>query len=136
MQKTLSHPHVFNNDMILKKADILEVEARLLEAIKKSDIKVLDQLLHDDLLFIAPNGHVITKEKDLDSHRSGEMRVDELISDIEEIKIIHEIAIAVVVYKTRGTMLGNPINGTFRYIRFWKQSGDALMVIGGSCSQV
>ncbi len=46
---------------------ILQLEQRLLEAIKTSDVEVLDQLLHDDLLFIAPNSQTITKEMDLAS---------------------------------------------------------------------
>jgi hypothetical protein len=94
---------------------------------------LLDKLLHEDLLFIAPNGLVITKAMDLASHSAGEMEVEELIANYEDIRIIGDNAIVVVVYDTKGRMLGNAIQGQFRYIRVWKMFDDGLKVVGGSC---
>src|SRR5688500_9636767 len=110
----------------MKKEDVLEIEDRLLQAIKTSDVSVLDKLLHDELRFIAPNGQTVTKEMDLASHRAGQMTVDELIAKFEDVKLIGDNAIVVVVYETKGTMLGNPIEGKFRYIRIWKSFADGL----------
>jgi ketosteroid isomerase-like protein len=120
----------------MKKEDIIEIENKLIHGIKTSDIKLLDKILHDDLLFLAPNGQIVTKEMDLASHRAGEMQVEELIANFEEIKIIGDNAIVVVVYDTKGKMLGNPIQGQFRYIRVWKMFTDGLKVIGGSCFKI
>ena len=116
--------------------EIIDLENKLLEAIKISDIAFLDKILHDDLLFVVPNGSVITKEMDLASHRAGEMVVEEIIPTIEQINIIEDTAVVTVVYDSKGSMLGNPIQGKFRYIRFWKQFPDGLKVIGGSCTQL
>ena len=33
-------------------------------------------LIHDELLFTIPNSQVITKEMDLESHRTGIIKVD------------------------------------------------------------
>lgn len=120
----------------MRKEEIIEIENRLLDAIKTSDLAVLDTILHDDLLFIAPNGQTITKEMDLASHRAGEMEVEQLIANFENINIIGDLAIVVVVYNTKGKMLGNPIQGQFRYIRIWKRFADGLKVMGGSCFKV
>jgi ketosteroid isomerase-like protein len=120
----------------MKKEDIIEIENQLIEAVKNSDIKFLDKILHDDLLFIAPNGQTVTKEMDLASHRVGEMEVEQLIPTFEDVKIIGDNAIVIVVYKTKGKMLGNSIQGEFRYIRIWKMFPDGLKVIGGSCFSV
>jgi len=117
----------------MKKEDIIEIENILLEGIKTSDVAILDKILHDDLLFIAPNGQIVTKEMDLASHRAGHMDVEQLTSNFEDIKIIGSNAVVVIVYDTKGTMLGNPIQGKFRYIRVWKMFNDGLKVIGGSC---
>ena len=122
--------------MNITKNEIIELENKLVDGIKKSDIVFLDKVLHDDLLFLAPNGQIITKTIDLASHQSGEMLVEELILTIENVNVINDTAIAVVVYKTKGTMLGNPIQGKFRYIRIWKKFPDGLKVIGGSCFQL
>ena len=119
--------------MNITKTVIAELENKLVEGIKKSDIVFLDKVLHDDLLFLAPNGQLITKAIDLASHKAGEMTVEQLIPTIEEINIIGDTAVVVVVYDTKGTMLGTPIQGQFRYIRIWKQFPGGLKVIGGSC---
>ncbi|RDC66234.1 nuclear transport factor 2 family protein [Adhaeribacter pallidiroseus] len=116
--------------------EIIEIENKLLQGIQTSDLALLDKLLHNDLLFIAPNGQVVTKEMDLASHQAGEMEVEQLTAEFEDIKIIGDNAIVVVVYDTKGKMLGNPILGQFRYIRVWKKFSDGLKVIGGSCFKV
>jgi ketosteroid isomerase-like protein len=119
--------------MKISREDVFHMETVLVKAIKSSDVELLDSILHDDLLFIAPNGQVITKQMDLDSHRAGEMSVEQLLPTVEEVKIVDDTAVAVVVYSTKGAMLGNPIQGQFRYIRVWKQFSDGLKVIAGSC---
>ncbi|WP_210465115.1 nuclear transport factor 2 family protein [Rufibacter roseolus] len=119
--------------MMISKTEILGMEERLIEGIKGSDIKFLEKSLHKDLLFLAPNGQIITKEMDLASHRAGEMEVEQLIPTFEQVRIIGDTALVVVVYDTKGTMLGNPIQGKFRYFRVWKQFPDGLKVMGGSC---
>jgi len=120
--------------MPITRSEITDLENQLLEAIRKSDMSFLELRLHDDLLFILPDGNVITKEMDLASHRSGEMIVEEITSTIEQINIIDDTAVVTVVYDTKGSMSGTPIQGKFRYIRFWKQFPDGLKIIGGSCT--
>ncbi len=120
----------------MTKTELIDLENTLLEAIKKSDTSVLEKILHDDLLFVVPGGNVITKALDLASHRAGEMVVEEIIPTIEQINIIEDTAVVTVVYDSKGSMLGNPIRGKFRYIRFWKRFPDGFKVIGGSCVQV
>jgi ketosteroid isomerase-like protein len=115
---------------------ILKLEDELVKAIQSSDIATLDKLLHPDLLFISPGGQTITKEMDLASHRSGTMIVEELSPTIEQINIIESTAVVIVVYDTKGKMLGNPIQGRFRYIRIWSSIDGNLKVIGGSCIQL
>ncbi|HLP56711.1 MAG TPA: nuclear transport factor 2 family protein [Fluviicola sp.] len=115
---------------------ILQLEQRLLEAIKTSNVEVLDQLLHDDLLFIAPNSQTITKEMDLASHRKGEMVVEAIESEVEHLQLVGNTAIVVIVYHTKGKMLGKDIEGSFKYIRFWQREDDYWKVIGGSCMQL
>ena len=93
-------------------------------------------LLHDDLLFIIPNGETITKEMDLASHRAGEMIIDELEIEYEKINIIKDCAVVTLSIETKGKMLGEHFEGRFRYIRIWKQVENTLKVIGGSCTKL
>lgn len=115
---------------------IAALEDELIRAIRASDTVALDKLLHDDLLFVAPNGLTVTKQMDLESHRSGQMIVEKLNSAIEQIKVIDDTAIVTVVYDTKGTMLGNLIEGRFKYIRVWKLFKAEWKIIGGSSMMV
>lgn len=68
---------------------IIDCENRLLEAIKLGNIKVLDELLHDDLVFNIPTGKTITKEMDIENYRRKWISIltisrDNLISYIRE----------------------------------------------------
>jgi ketosteroid isomerase-like protein len=122
--------------MQLTKEKITKLEYQLIEAIKTSDIKFIENILHDDLLFLAPNGQVVTKEMDLNAHKSKQMSVEQLIPKFEDFKIIGNTAISIVVYDTKGMMLGKPISGQFRYIRTWKSFKDGIKVVSGACLQV
>lgn len=99
---------------------------------KTSDIKILDQLLHDDLLFVLPSGEVITKEMDLAMHKSGNLVFEEITSSIDSIKQIGENAVVTLSLKIAGKMLEQYFEGNFRYLRVWKMFNDQLKVIAGS----
>lgn len=120
------------NLILVNEQKILEVEKQLLEAMKKSDIKTLDQLLHDDLLFVLPSGEVITKEMDLETHKSGNLVFEEITSSIDSIKQIGENAVVTLSLKIAGKMLEQNFEGNFRYLRVWKMFDNQLKVIAGS----
>ncbi|MNV84515.1 hypothetical protein D3C71_1783930 [compost metagenome] len=103
---------------------------------KSSNVDQLDQLLHDDLVFITPDGQTLTKSMDLEAHRSGSMVIDKFVPSIESIKLFGDTAAVALLVNASGEMLGQPISGTFRYLRVWKQFDDSLKVIGGCCAIV
>lgn len=117
-------------------SQILHAEQRLLEAQKNSDVEHLDFLLHDDLLFIAPNNEITTKMADLEMHRSGNLKV--LASHAEQpmIKTSGDTATVVVDVHLRVEFYGQPYEGLYRYLRIWKAYGNDWKVIAGSCSQL
>ncbi|AOM79377.1 nuclear transport factor 2 family protein [Pedobacter steynii] len=119
-------------DNKLTENNILEQENKLYNAIKDGNITALDQLLHDDLLFILPSGETITKENDLDTYRDGALKVDELLPEIENLNIIDDLAVITLTMKLKGKFNDVPFEGNYRYIRFWKKFGDGIKVVGGS----
>ena len=120
----------------MNREEILLLEHRLIEGIKTSDIVLLDKLLYDDLLFMVPDGSIITKAMDLESHRKGQMVIKLLVPDFESVNLIGDTAVVSVVYNTEGSLMGTPIKGKFRYIRIWKKFSDGIKVISGSCFQL
>ncbi len=125
-----------SGNSFINKEQIVKAENNLIDAMKINDVDALDDLLHDDLLFITPDGQTITKKMDIDSHKSRTMIIEKINPTIEKINLIEDAAIVTIVIDTKGTMLGQPIEGKFRYIRFWKLFENKLKVIGGSCTQI
>lgn len=112
---------------------IVNAEIELLTAIKKADILFLEKNLHEDLLFNLPDGNTITKEFDLESYRSGRMKIETLEASDQIINIIENTAVVAVTVALKGKFDGNTIEGAYRYLRVWKQCDDNLKVIAGSC---
>ena len=121
------------NQAILNEQKIIEVEKQLVEAMRKSDVETLNKVLHDDLLFVLPTGEVITKQMDLETHKSGNLILEEIVSSIDSIKLIEENAVVTLSSKIKGKMLHQHFEGNFRYIRVWKIFDNQLKVIAGSC---
>jgi ketosteroid isomerase-like protein len=115
---------------------VWETEQKLLEAMKKSDIEMLDRLLHDDLLFVLPSGDVITKQMDLETHKSGNLTLQEITSSIDSISQINDTVVVTLSSKIMGKMLEQEFEGNFRYIRVWKMFDGQLKVIAGSGVQL
>lgn len=124
------------NSIVITEQKIVEIEKQLSEAIKKSDVEILDELLHADLLFVLPSGELVTKQMDLEIHKSGNLLVEEISSSIDSIKLIKDNVVVILSSKIRGQMSEQNFEGQFRYIRVWKMFGNQLKVIAGSCMAI
>ena len=120
----------------MTKDEILDLENRLYIAIKASNIQSLDELLHEDLLFVSPNGEVITKEIDLNTYRDGALKIHELLPKIENLNIIDSVAVITLTMELKGDYNTAPFEAKYRYIRFWKEFPEGIKVIGGSGVQL
>jgi len=120
----------------MTKEEILNLEDRLYKAIKESDIQVLDELLHEDLLFIAPSGDVVTKEIDLKTYRNGDLKINELTPEVENLNIIDDLAVITLTLALKGNYKTQPFEAKYRYIRFWKEFSEGVKVVGGSGTQI
>lgn len=120
----------------IKRQDVIEAENKLFSAQLVSNVEILDQLLHDELIAVAPTGEVITKEMDLNSHKAKTMIIEDASTEIDEIKIMGDTALSIVTMTAKGKMMGTPLEGKFRYFRVWKSFDDTLKVIGASFMQL
>lgn len=117
---------------VLTEQRVLEYEHMLYRAMKESDVETLDRLLHCNLLFIIPDGTVITKAQDLKNYKDKVMQIEELIPEVESLNIIEDTAVTTITMQLKGKFMGNAFEAKFRYIRFWKNIENELKVIGGS----
>ena len=124
-----------NSNEITEKA-IIAVELALLIAMKNGNIQKLDELIHEDLLFIIPNGQIITKAIDLESYRSGNMNISEISSSNITINLIDDNAIVSVIINMSGKFMDQTFEGKFRFLRVWKFVNNQWKIIGGSSTQL
>lgn len=121
---------------IITKEEVIEAESILFSAQLVSNVDILDQLLYDNLVAVAPTGQIITKEMDLNAHRAKTMIIEDASTVIDEIRITGDTALSVVTMKAKGKMMGTPLEGQFRYFRVWKRFDGTLKVIGASFMQL
>lgn len=111
---------------------VLDCENRLLEAVRQGDIKVLDDLLHESLVFNIPTGQTITKEIDLENYRSGLMTVYYISATDQHINTIDNIATVAVTIHLKAKYAAHVIDAKFRYLRVWMLCETSWKIIAGS----
>ena len=118
------------------KEQILQNEKKLLEAFKNKDLKILEELLHDDVLLLLPNGITATKTMILDNYRAGDTVMTSIDPDDYIINFIGDNAIVSVHQELKGKYFDHVIAAKFRYMRVWKLFGGEWRVIAGSGIQL
>ncbi len=114
------------------KAQVTASESDLVEAMKTSNVELLDTLLHDDLLFNGPNGETATKAMDLKNYRSGNINLHTVESSDLMQSSIGDVVVVAVTVEIKGNYLGQDVDGRFRYLRVWKLIASRWKVIAGS----
>jgi ketosteroid isomerase-like protein len=115
-----------------RKTQVIASEKSLLEAMRTNDVKLLDKLLHDDLLFNGPNGETATKSVDLANYRSGNINLHAVESSDQLLSVIGDDVVVAVTVQIEGNYMGQELDGKFRYLRVWKRFDESWKVIAGS----
>ena len=119
-------------EQVITEDEILEQEGKLYKAMRERNVTALDELLHDDLLFIVPSGEVITKEMDLKTYRDEALVIEELQPKVENLNIIADMAVVTITMQLKGRFNAVPFDTNCRYIRFWRKFQDGIKAVGGS----
>ena len=121
---------------LINKEQIIENEKILLDAFQNCDLKILDDLIHDNAHFVYPNGLLVTKSIVMDNYRSGNSAFNSVTASEQEINFIDDTAIVVVILDLNGKYKEQLINQKFQYIRVWKLFNDKWKVIAVSGVQI
>jgi ketosteroid isomerase-like protein len=113
---------------------VLVAERALQAAQLAGDVDELDRLLHPELLAVGPDGAMIDKAGDLESHRAGIFKIVELSEEEVRVKVFGDTALTFVVLRVRGTIDEEVVSGRMRYTRTWIRDGDAWRVIAAHIS--
>jgi Protein of unknown function (DUF3225). len=113
---------------------IAEQEQALRQAMLDGNVKVLDSIIADDLIFTDHNGQVMGKMADIESHRSGKLKVDQLEPSEQVINIYGSTAIVSVLMAIKGRYMDQPFQGKIRYTRTWVNIDNAWTIVAGHSS--
>ncbi|HWY37564.1 MAG TPA: nuclear transport factor 2 family protein [Bacteroidia bacterium] len=106
--------------MAENKTQIIELEKKLLDAFGNKDLKTIDDLVHDNALFIYPNGLTVTKAMVIENYRSGNSAFSTIVSSDQVINLIDDAAVVSMNLELKGKYHEQLISSEFRYIRVWK----------------
>lgn len=120
----------------INKEQVLNAESQLVTALANSDLELLEKLLHDDLIFVGPDGQTITKAMDMKFYRSGIMNIETITPQIENLNLLGNNAVVTILVQLKGRMSGESFEGKFRYLRVWESDNGKLKVIAGSCVRI
>ncbi len=109
--------------------DVIASERALQAAMRVSDVAALDRLLHDELIAVAPDGSLVDKASDLESHRSGVFEIRSLEEADLRVVVAGDTAVTLVVLDIQGSIAGEDASGLMRYTRTWTRSGGEWQVL-------
>ncbi len=105
-------------------AEIQDLEQQLKVAMLNSDISALDKLLSSELIFTNHLGQIMTKQDDLNAHKSGRAKIDKIELFEQHIKILNGVAVVTVQARILGSFNGESSESEFRFTRVWCKSSD------------
>jgi ketosteroid isomerase-like protein len=115
---------------------IEQLEAELAQAMLNNDLKTLDRLLSDDLIFTGPDGNTIDKAQDLALHRSGDTLLTTYEMERLLIRIYGSIAITDVKVRLAGSFKSESFEGLYQYLRIYLNQHDRWQIIGGQVTAI
>jgi hypothetical protein len=123
--------------MIVTQAQIIELEERLRQAMLHSDVVELDALIAPELLFTNHLGQIISKQEDLDAHRSGKFKFTEITPSDRQIQLNDGFAVVSVLMYILGSYEGTPVEQDIRFTRVWAIStSGSIQIIAGHTSAI
>lgn len=119
------------------RTQIAALEIRLIEAMKTSNVAVLEALLADNLIFTNHNGHLITKQDDLETHRSGNLEIYSIDTSAQIIEVLDDNTAIVSVVKDLSSDYDGHISvGIFRFTRVWHKKDGQWQIVAAHSSQL
>ena len=112
-------------------------EEQLRHAMLASDVELLDAHISSRLVFTTHFGAVVSKQDDLEVHRSGALKFHAIELSEQTILTLADVAYVCVRARVSGTFSGSPFQDDIRFSRVWQRSvNNAWHVVAGQATVV
>lgn len=119
----------------MNQARVIEYEEMLRSAMLSNNVELLEELLSDELIFVNHLGQWLSKEQDINAHRSKSLDIAGIEVLEQEVKLFQELAVTVTKVALNGALAtGESIGGEYSYTRVWKDVEGKLKVVSCHCS--
>ena len=119
-------------DLHKTKAQIIECERKLLTALVSCDTATIDELLHNDVVFVIPNGKVINKARVLHNHRAGNTTMFSVSITEQVVHMAGACAVVSMILLLDGEYFDQVVHKKFRHLRVWELFDEQWKVISVS----
>ena len=126
----------FKGGFNMEESLIIDYEERLREAMLIGDVNSLDNLINDNLIFVNHFGQILTKEADIEAHRSGVLNFTDIKILDQKVILLENSAVTVTRAALKGIFGIETIEDEMYYSRVWQMNGDKLTIVSGHCSLV
>lgn len=120
----------------MNKAEIIDCEERLREAMLTSNVENLNLLIADDLLFISHFGEIVSKDQDIEVHRSGNLKFTEIEILDQRIRPMEKSAVTLTRVRISSIFGTESVTGEFWFTRVWEYRKNNWQVVSGHCSAI
>jgi hypothetical protein len=122
-------------ESIERQIEAAEEELRL--AMLASDVESLDALISPSLIFTTHFGSIISKQDDLEIHRSGALKFQAIEPSERKVLILNGLAYVSVRVRLSGAFSGSSFQDDVRFSRVWQLSqNNAWQVVAGQATVV
>ena len=107
-------------------------------ALTKGDTAALEKMWADNYKFIGPDGSVATKAQRIDAIKSGQSKLESLAYDEMSVISNPEGTGAILVGRAtvKGTNMGRPVDGQFRFTQVWRKMPDGWRSVHGQVTPI
>ena len=99
---------------------IEERERTLLKAFTACDTAVIGDLLHADVVYVIPNGHMLTKSKVLHNYDNGGTAINSMNAEHRHVNVFGDTAVVSMILHLKGKYYDQVVDRRFLYTRVWK----------------
>ena len=116
-------------DRAALEADLRDAEQQLQSAVRSGDVEALDRLLDDRVVYTGPDGRSLTKEEDLEAHRSRSLVVEAFDQEDLQLTVVGTTGVTRVLATLRGSAVGQPFAARLQYTHAWVHAEGAWRIL-------
>jgi ketosteroid isomerase-like protein len=117
-------------------SNILALEHAWDQAQERGDIKALNALFDDSLVFVDYDGKILTKGQYLDRVKLDSLHVRQIVTESMTVQVAENTAIVVGTYRATGMENGKPCLRRRRFIDIWMLQGGLWICVAAEATPV